>query len=229
MSTKVANVIAVELGILIGIMAWLAFSTFSRDKGPPIAEEQPRIEGDFATIAPVLKPGIQRHYAAGYRAGRVAEQQVEEQQAQTMQYDQPIAPAPYASSGVDDGFISESAPYYAGVPQQPVLTSPDCLVTPFTPFVVYPQISQIIIVSNHRSFVRRPRVTPRFARPRMPVVQRRSGGGGFGGGRTTVAPRRPGGGESQVGNGGVVTRRNPNPRSSRSSQGFKPLNSLARK
>jgi len=66
MNTKVANVIAVELGILIVILAWLAFSNFSRVKQPTLAEEQAPADSSFATVTSLPRPANLRYSAADY-------------------------------------------------------------------------------------------------------------------------------------------------------------------
>ncbi len=125
MNTKVANVIAVELGILIVILAWLAFSNFSRVKQPTLAKEQ-----------------------------EPAERQAQTLQYETMQYDQQLASAPDTSANADDSVTTGTSPYYAGVYPQPV-TSPDSFAWPYDPVLVYPPTSEIIVISNGQAFVRR--------------------------------------------------------------------------
>lgn len=175
MSSKVANLIALELGVLIAIIAWLAFSNLRSVKPQPIAQEPERTVRSFATVAPGLRSTNRRRPVVDYRADLPAEPQQEEQPAQTVQkYDQAIATEPYAGSSLDDGYIAETSPYYSVVNPEPLLASPDCLLSPVDQFVVYPQSIALIIVSNSRSFGRHPR-SP--ARP--------------GGARTVVAHRRP--------------------------------------
>ena len=53
MSAKVANVIAVELGLLIAILSWLAFSNSSRLKPPALVEELRAPENSLAMVRPV--------------------------------------------------------------------------------------------------------------------------------------------------------------------------------
>jgi hypothetical protein len=206
MNTKIANLIALEFGILIAIMTWLSVSRLPSVKPHAVAEEQERTAGSFATVTPVLKSRNQPLYAADYRADRAAGQQEDEQQAPTaQQYDQEIATEPYASSDLNDGVITGSSPYCAGVDQVPVVYQPDCLVSPLDQIVGYAQPTEIIVFSNARIFGRRHRPTARF-----------------GGAQMMVAHRRPGGGESQARGGSLVSPRNTNARSSRQSQAFRP-------
>src|SRR5216684_7235793 len=180
MSTKVANVIAVELGILIVILAWLAFSNFSRVKQPTLAEEQEPADSSFATVSSLPRPANPRHSAADYftdqqRQQLAAQRQAQTLQYETMQYDRQLAPAPDTSADADNGVTTGTSPYYAGVYPQPV-TSPDSFAWPYDSVLVYSPTSEIIVISNGQAFVRRG--APRFARRPMTVVHRRPPGGG---------------------------------------------------
>jgi len=180
MNTKVANVIAVELGILIVILAWLAFSNFSRVKRPTRAEEQEPADSSFATVTSLPRPANPRYSAADYLTDQQRQQLAAQRQAQTlqyetMQYDQQLAPAPDTSADADNGVTNGTSPYYAGVYPQPV-TSPDSFAWPYDPVLEYPPTSEIIVISNGQASVRR--VAPRFARSPMMVVHRGPPGGG---------------------------------------------------
>jgi len=180
MNMKVANVIAVELGILIVILAWLAFSNFSRVKQPTLAQEQEPTDSSFATVTSLPRPTNPRQSAADYFTDQQRQQLAAQRQAQTlqygtMQYDQPLAPAPDTSAYADDSVTTGTSPYYAGVYPQPV-TSPDSFAWPYDPVLAYPPTSEIIVISNARPFVRR--VPPCFARPPARVVHRPPPGGG---------------------------------------------------
>ena len=178
MNTKVANVIAVELGILI--LAWLAFSNFSRVKQPTLAGEQEPADSSFATVTSLPRPANPRYSAADYFTDQQRQQLAAQRQAQTlqygtMQYDQQLAPAPDTSAYADDSATTGTSPYYADVYPQPA-TSPDSFAWPYDPVLVYPPTSGIIVISNGQAFVRRG--APRFARSPMMVVHRRPLGGG---------------------------------------------------
>src|SRR5438445_1520163 len=190
MNTKVANVMAVELGILIVILAWLAFSNFSRVKQPTLAEEQAPADSSFATVTSLPRPANLRYSAADYFTDQQRQQLAAQRQAQTlqygtMQYDQQLAPAPDTSADAGDSATTGTgtSPYYGDVYPQPV-TSPDSIGWPYDPVLVYPPTSEIIVISNGQAFMRRQ--APRFARPRMTVVHRQPLGGG---GARTANPR----------------------------------------
>jgi len=216
MNTKVANVIAVELGILIVILAWLAFSNFSRVKQPTLAEEQEPTDSSFATVTSLPRSANLRYSAADYFTDQQRQQLAAQRQAQTlqygtMQYDQQLAPAPDTSADAGDSATTGTSPYYGDVYPQPV-TSPDSIGWPYDPVLVYPPTSEIIVISNGQAFVRRG--APRFARSPMMVVHRRPPGGG---GAQFQAPSRAFNLHSR--GGGVI--RTANPRSFRPSAGLR--------
>jgi len=218
MNTKVSNVIAVELGIVIVLLAWLAFSNFSRVKQSTPAEEQEPADSSFATMTSFPRSANPRYSAADYftdqqRQQLAAQRQAQTLQYETMQYDQQLAPAPDANGYADDSATTGTSPYYADV-YSPPEASPDSFAWPYDPVLVYPLTSEIIVISNRQAFVRR--VTPRFARPRMTVVHRRLPGGGGAqfqprGRAVALHPR----------GGGVIPLRTTNPRSFPQSAGLR--------
>ncbi len=219
MNTKVANVIAVELGILIVLLFWLAFSNFSRVKQPTLAEEQEPADSSFAAVTSLPRPANPRYSAADYFTDQQRQQLAAQRQAQTlqygtMQYDQQLAPAPDTSADAGDSVTTGTSPYYADVYPQPA-TSPDSFAWPYDPVLVYPPTSEIIVISNGQAFVRRG--APRFARPPMRVVHRRPPGGG---GAQFQVPGRAF--DLHPRGGGVIPRRTANPRSFRPSAGLRP-------
>ena len=216
MNSKTANLIALELGILIAIMAWLAFSRFPARNPGTAAEVQEGTANSFATIAPILKSRNQARPAVDYRADSEPAQPGGEESAPTVQqYDQQIATAPYANSDLEDGFIAGGSPYYAEVDQEPVVTPPAYIVSPVTQIVEYAHPTEIIIVSTPRSFVNRPQSQPCFGSRHVVVTHRRLPQAPTD--RTAVG----GGPESQPRVGGVVPRRKINPRSPQLTQGLR--------
>ena len=166
MSSKIANLIALELAVLIAILAWLVFSNLQSVKSQSIARQPMRAVDSFATLAPGLNSTNSRRPAVDYRA---ADLPAEEAQTAVQTYEEPTVSQPYPSSGLDDGYIAETAPYYDPVEPEPVLTSPDCYSDPF---FAYSQPSTIIVLSNSRFSNRRFRSAPRFGDARM-VARRR--------------------------------------------------------
>jgi hypothetical protein len=209
----------VELGIVILLLAWLAFSNFFRIKQPTPAEEQEPTDRSFATITSFPRPSTLRHSADDYftdqqRQQLAAQRQAQNLQYETMQYDQQPVPAPDANGYGDDSVTAGTSPYYNDV-YPPPEASQDSFAWPYDPVLEYPPTSQIIVISNGQAFVRR--VAPRFARPPMRVVHRRPPGGG---GAQFRAPGRPF--NVYPHGGGVIPRRTANPRSFGPSAGVRP-------
>ena len=214
MNTKVSNIIAVELGIVIVILAWLAFSNFFRIKQPTPAEEQKPADRSFATMTSFPRSANPGYSAADYftdqqRQQLAAQRQVQTLQYRTMQYDQQLAPAPDANGYGDDSATTGTSPYYADV-YPPPEASPDSFAWPYDPVLEYPPTSEIIVISNGQAFVRR--LAPRFARPRMMVVHRRPPGG-----RAAQFQPRNHAFNLHPRGGGVIPRRTVSPRSFRPS------------
>ena len=106
MNLKTANLVAVQFGMFVGMMSWLAYSR--------LESAEPR---KVNSISPISEPAGQRPYAIDHGAGReraksVAEQPVSvayEYSAEAVQqysalaaqqYYQQIAPRRYASPGL---------------------------------------------------------------------------------------------------------------------------------
>jgi hypothetical protein len=218
MNTKVSNIIVVELGIVIVLLAWLAFSNFYRIKQSTLAEEQEPADNSFATMTSFPRSAPPGYSAADYfthqqRQRLAAQRQVQTLQYETMQYDQQPVSAPDANGYADDSVTAGTSPYYNDVYPSPE-ASADSFAWPYDPVLEYPPTSQIIVISNGQAFVRR--VAPRFARPPMRVVHRRPPGGGRAQFR---APGRPFNVHPR--GGSVIPRRTANPRSFGPSAGLR--------
>lgn len=175
MSAKVANLIAVELGILIAILSGLAVSNFRNAQPERIAREPVRAIEAYAPVAPISRP---RRPVVNYPAeDLVAEPLSDEAPVETAAADDQLsATEPDAGSYVDGGYATEAVPYYPEVAPEPYFDSPDCFVTPAAPYVVYPQYSSSFVVfssSNTRSVRHRPQMRARPWDARMPVAHRR--------------------------------------------------------
>ncbi len=169
MSSKVANLIAVELGVLIAIMAWLAFSNLRSVQTPAIARQPTRLVDSFANVAPMRKARPRLPAPVDYRADLAPETQPEEEQLRQAApiYEEAIATEPSLDSGLDAGYITATSPAYAVVEPQPLLASPDCYYPPVNQYLVYPRSTAFVVVSNSQSFHRRPRAPhrPRWRAP----------------------------------------------------------------
>ena len=214
MNLKVANLVAVQFGMFVGIMSWLAYSR--------LESAEPR---KVNPVSPISEPAGQRPYAVDYRADRERAQSVAEQPVPVayeyspeavqqysalaaQQYYQQIAPRRYASSGLENGSIAADAPSYAEVDQAPVAVQSDYPEEPQTvayvqptQFIVYPQ-PQFVVFSNRRRFANRRRSTPHPG-ALMPTTHRH--------------PDRP---RSQPSGNGVAPRQNASAPTCRPTQGF---------
>ena len=173
MNPKIANLIAIETGILIGLMSWLVYSRLPSAEprtAPSVQEEK----GDpFATVAPVIEPRDQNPYAADYAVERERAQIVHEAQvAREQQYYQEIAPKPYANSVPDNRFIAVDSPSYANVDQEPAVVPSENVEPPQTVVYsqpiqtfVYAQPPPIVVFSNPGRFANRCQSTPHFSAP----------------------------------------------------------------
>ena len=207
MSAKIANVIAIELGILIAVLSWLAFSEFSRLKPHPVTEDLRAPEGSYALVRPAPQRPAYQPNAANYSAGQqqplLAGAQPTVQPNQNIQYgalnyDQAATTTPYTV--VDDTPADTTPiyydPYSYGGYQQPTIPYPDDYYYLPNDYGYYPYPGQIIVVTNNR--VARERSRNCFMRPPMQVAPRRAPGGQF------RPPPRPSGGRDSRSPGGLI-------------------------
>lgn len=197
MNLKVANLVAVQFGVFIGIMSWLAYAhlPFAGTRAATKTQES------AANVAPASKPGDQLSQPVDYRADREEAQAVVEQPAPAMyeysaaavkhysalaakQYYEQIAPRRYASSGVENRSIVADAPSYAQVEQAPA-PAPAPAVVPDYPapepiayvqpaqFIVYPQ-PQFVVFSNRHRFANRCRPAPSVIGAHIATTRRHS-------------------------------------------------------
>src|ERR1044071_3460751 len=130
MNTKIAKVIAFELGVLIAILTWMAFSGATGEKSAR-QELEDTSESSFATLAPVLKPKKLHLRALDYslEADATPEEEVESPQTvqayqpvETVQaYDQQYAAQPYYETPAEDYPIAQDPSTYIGTYPEPVL------------------------------------------------------------------------------------------------------------
>jgi hypothetical protein len=240
MNVKVANLMVVQLGVLIGIASWLAYSHFESAEPRVAAAETRRSPAtQVAAVAPISDLGSQVTRALDDDADREEDQSSAEQPVQAtmphqyspeavqqytalaaQQYYQQIAPRRYTSAGVANSSVAAVAPAYTEVAQEPAAVSSDYAEPLQTvayaepaQVVVYPQ-PQFIIFSNERSNRRR---FPNRCRPTLrsaestPATHRRPNRGG---------PHQSGSTESRPTKCfGTAPSRNPNDPSCQPNQG----------
>jgi len=185
MNLKVANLIAIQLGIFVGIMSWLAYSRLAPVEPRLTAEVGKTTAEPVAPAAPGLKGDDQRPETADARAARDEPQPIAEQRAPVMQhhysaaavqqnsalaaqlYYQQIAPRRYASSGLQNGPVVTEAPSYAELAQETAVVA-DEPAAQTVAYVERPQVvlysqPQFILFSNSRRLENR-------CRPASPVI-----------------------------------------------------------
>jgi hypothetical protein len=183
MNLKVANLVAVQFGVFVGIMSWLAYSQLPLNELRSAAERREPPAAPVATLASASSPGDQSSQTVDYRPDQEQTEPIAEPPAPAMhqysaaavqqytalaaqQYYQQIAPRRYASSGGGSGYIAAAAPSYAEVEQEPAAI-PDypaaetvAYVQP-AQIVAYPQ-PQFVVFSDSPRFANRCRPAPPF-------------------------------------------------------------------
>jgi hypothetical protein len=181
MNLKIANLVAVQFGIFVGIMFWLGYSHLESTKPPRIAAEIPqRLVNSIRPSAPGAAPRSERPRAVDYRADRAQARAVNTEPALTARaYDQGNDPEADVTSGPEESSFVERSPAYPDAEQYPPTASSDYLSSPQTVGYVQPtqaveyvqstqpveyvqpsqivvyQEPQIVAFSNDRSFGRR--------------------------------------------------------------------------
>jgi hypothetical protein len=213
MNLKVANLVAVQFGVLIGIVSWLAYSRFESTE-PRIAavEMRKRPVDSVAAVAPISDLGSQLSRALDDGVDREQDQSIAEQPIPaahqyspeavqhytalaTQQYYQQIAPRRYASSSVENRSVAADSLSYAGVNQEPAVVPADYAESPQSVAdtqpaqIVYYQPVQYVVFSDSRRFANRCRPA---AAPGVVTPVTHSGSGRRGPHRNVcdVAPRR---------------------------------------
>jgi hypothetical protein len=191
MNLKVANLVAIQFGVLLGIVSWLAYSRFESAE-PRIAavEMRKRPVNSVAAVAPISDLGSQVTRALNDGTDGEQGQSIGEQPAPAapshqyspeavqqytalaaQQYYQQIAPRRYASAGVAST-SAPVAPAYTEVAQEPATVSSDYAEPLQT--VAYAEPNQVvfyqpqfIVFSNQRRFPNRcrPTLQPRAVTP----------------------------------------------------------------
>jgi hypothetical protein len=158
MNMTIAKVIAFELGVLIAILTWIAFYGLPGTKPKEVATARAPTDESLATVSPIFRPTQQRVAPVDYPADdlQVAQMQTTEPSDTVQTYDQGTVTGGYAGPGVETYYPPAEDPANSiGIFPEPVLTSPDCYLSPYGDAYAYYQPAQIIVVSNNRSFGRR--------------------------------------------------------------------------
>lgn len=182
MNLKIAHLVTVQFGILVGIVACLVFSRFEYAKPRTAAEMQAAKR--TAALEPLTEPEDQRADRVDRRAeseraqlppGQLAPVVPNEYSAAAVEqyralatklYYEQIAPRRNASSNPATSSMAAVAQSYSEVAQEPAVIQTDdpapqtvAYVQP-TQDIVYSQPAQFVVFSNRRPFVNRCRPTP---------------------------------------------------------------------
>jgi hypothetical protein len=217
MSSKIANLIALELGVLIVVLGWLAFSNPTSVKQKSVAPIPARTSDSFATATPALKASSQPHYVVDDRANQDGQPEDEEQSATAQQDDQAAETQTYAGSDLDGGVVTAPSTSDIGIYPEPVLAEPYYFVPPVGQIVAYSQPVEIVVFSNPRPFRHRHGPTDHCAAAPALVAHPppRTVGGQPDGVRMPSTHQPPGGGGLRTPVSGSGPTRNPGTRSVR--------------
>ena len=215
MNVKVANLVAVQFGVLLGIASWLAYSRFE-SAAPRITagERRESPAAPAAAVAPISDLGSQVTRALDSDADREEDQSSGDEPVQVtqphqyspeavqqytqlaaQQYYQQIAPRRYASAGIASSSVAAVAPAYTEVAQEPAAVSSDYAeplqnVAYAEPTQVAVYQPQFIVFSNQRRFPNRCRPTLRPAAGTPGPHRGPDRGGAHQGGSTESRPTK---------------------------------------
>jgi hypothetical protein len=173
MNLKIANLVAIQFGIFIGIMAWLGYSRLPSTELREAPEMKGKMVNSVPPAAPVSEPKNPRPDSVDSAADRErAEPVVEKPLPIAQTSDREISRVAYtATAAPANRSIVAVSPSYTEVDDDPEVVSSDYLQSPET--LAYDQPAAFVVVSNRRSFGNRCRSTPRRDRFAT-TTQRRS-------------------------------------------------------
>ncbi len=190
MSTKIAIIIAVELGLSLAIMGWLVFVRLPAAGPAGVAALSERPADSSAELR---QRSERRLTVAEDLVNLVATEQGAPGPQAAQEYEEVLQEPYYTYAGND--LVVDSEPYYSREIEQPIVAqSPFILALPVQIFQSV-QTSQIIIYANNRPH-----------RPRRCVMPPPNGAT-----PTTTVSHRPGGGQPRTRGGAANPRPNPGP------------------
>jgi len=160
MNSKVANLIAVQFGIIIGLAAWLVYYHLTPAAPHTTGANETVSERPAAPVMAVMPPVVpastlnsQRPYA-NYPPQVVQPQMLEQQPVATDQdneneNDQETATQPSTNAYVGSNDFSATPNYYDPV-QQPDLVPSDYYYDPLVPYYYVP--SQVVVINDNHHF-----------------------------------------------------------------------------
>jgi len=237
MKLKIVNLVAIQFGILVGILCCLMFLRLEPAEPPTAAETREQATERAAAVEPLSEAQDQRGDTVDHRADPEPAQLVPGQLAPalpnqyspeaveryrteaTRLYYEQIAPRRNASSSFTHSSIAAVAPSYTQVAQEPAVVQTDdpepqtvAYVEP-APVIVYSQPAQFVAFSHPRRFENRCRPAPHSDALAPGRHRRRDRGKNHWSGSPEFRPAR---------SLGVVHHRNSAVPFCRPTQGFKP-------
>lgn len=175
MNPKIANLIAIEAGILVGLMSWLTYSRLPSNEARPPAEMR---ESSVAPVkgaapataaAPAFASSNQLSSAGEYSPEREQARLMAERAASLESYYRTVAAQSYTRSAVQSGSIPADSPSYSEVNQEPAAASAD-YQTPAQTVIYYAPPITTVVVDNSRPFRNR-RSAQRFNGAQPPIAR----------------------------------------------------------
>src|SRR6266850_1827872 len=166
MSPKIANLIAIETGILVGLMSWLTYSHLRSSEPRAEAGIQENMVAPVRGVAPVtpVAPAFEasnkRPSTAEYNAEREQARLMAERSASLQSYYREIARESGTRSALEDGSTVVDSPTYAEVNPEPAALADEYVAPPQTVFYYAPAAVQNVVFANPHRFRNRCRSTP---------------------------------------------------------------------
>lgn len=161
MNPKIANLIAAELGILIGLMSWLAYSRLP-SAGPSSQARVPEsLAAPVTAVASALVSSNQRpsnvSSNSDYSGEREQARLMAERSASLQSYYRMIATESNTSSEAESGSVAVETPSYSTADQSAVVPAEDYVPLPTFLYYAEPIAIQNVVFANDRSFRNRGR------------------------------------------------------------------------
>lgn len=157
MNPKIANLLAIETGILVGLMSWLTYSHLPSSEPRAEAGTQGnmaapvRAAGPVNSVAPPSEAISQRPSIAEYSAEREQARLMAERSASLQSYYREIARESATTAALETASTVADSPTYAGVNPEPAALA-DEYVAPPPAFLYYAPaaVQNVIFADSHR-------------------------------------------------------------------------------
>ena len=149
MNPKIATLIAIETGILIGMISWLGYSRYSSEE-PDLIEQESHSLPASKVAAPAFEASNPPAYPSRYEAERKRARLVAEQAVPVPNYYQPVYQAavaqPYVQPAAFDDSGTTNSPIYSDVSEEAAV--PEYVAPPTV--IYYAQPVQTVIFNQPR-------------------------------------------------------------------------------